>query len=96
LPAVLQITVAEALLTLLQFVLLLVIGWGVDVKVWERFLPNRVANSASDAIVVSSCHDTLACKLVVQAACSSVCHVGDCLLLEQHDVRTACSTQSST
>jgi hypothetical protein len=49
----LQVTVAEALLTLLQFVLLLVIGWAVDVKVWQRFMPNRVANNASDAIVVS-------------------------------------------
>jgi hypothetical protein len=57
LPALpLQITVAEALLTLLQFVLLLVIGWAVDVKVWERFMPSRIANNntlASDAVVVS-------------------------------------------
>jgi hypothetical protein len=50
----LQITVAEALLTLLQFVLLLVIGWAVDVKVWTRFMRGSVANSAaSDAVVVS-------------------------------------------
>jgi hypothetical protein len=73
-PALLQITVAEALLTLLQFVLLLVIGWAVDVKVWQRFMPNRVANNASDAIVVSgSCvaHACIShCKQAARAACS--------------------------
>ncbi|WIA36038.1 hypothetical protein OEZ86_007397 [Tetradesmus obliquus] len=46
-----EITVAEALLTLLQFALLLVIGWAVDVKVWTRFMRGTVANADSDAIV---------------------------------------------
>jgi hypothetical protein len=46
--------VAEALLTLLQFVLLLVIGWAVDVKVWQRTSStSRISNESTDAIVVS-------------------------------------------
>jgi hypothetical protein len=58
------VTVAEALLTLLQFVLLLVIGWAVDVKVWQRTSSvSRISNESTDAIVVSGscCHVGAAC-----------------------------------
>lgn len=49
-----QVTVTEALLTLLQFVLLLVIGWAVDVKIWNKLL-GRINTPAhqEDTIVVS-------------------------------------------
>lgn len=39
----------EAALTLVQFVLLLVIGWAVDVRVWRR---GHAVHTASDAVMV--------------------------------------------
>jgi hypothetical protein len=49
-----QVTVAEALLTLLQFALLLLIGWAVDVKIWQKkpTSTSRISNESTDAIVV--------------------------------------------
>jgi hypothetical protein len=32
-----QVTVAEALLTLAQFVALLLVAWGMDVRLWQRW-----------------------------------------------------------
>ena len=65
-PPPTQVTIAEAALTLLQFVLLLVIGWAVDVRVWRRLSPRRrqqegsgtgslesPAPGTADAVVVS-------------------------------------------
>lgn len=53
----LQVTVVEACLTLLQFVLLLVIGWAVDVKVWNRVSPDKglppISASSTDVAMVS-------------------------------------------
>jgi hypothetical protein len=59
--AAVQVTVIEALLTLLMFVLLLVIGWAVDVKVWTRFFKKgRVMHGGhSDAVVVSRAREQL-------------------------------------
>jgi hypothetical protein len=48
------VTVAEALLTLLQFALLLIIGWAVDVKIWQRTSStSRISNGSADVVVVS-------------------------------------------
>ena len=53
-----QVTVVEAALTLLQFVLLLVIGWAVDVKVWRKFGRRKSRGAAANAVVVSK-HDVM-------------------------------------
>ena len=44
-----QVTIVEASLTLVQFVLLLVIGWAVDVRVWRR---GHQTLHTSDAVMV--------------------------------------------
>lgn len=66
--AVVQVTIIEAVLTLVQFGLLLVIAWAVDVKVWARGR-HGAKGAEPDALVVS--HSLAACT-VMQALCRRV------------------------